>query len=159
MRVSNENVVWTRLSIAEVKSYLQVSQLERHCKSLESELEGVKTEIVRMIREKEGCLKENILLKQISQEKEALAKENDRLRMIIKHMLDEGSCNEPKTILKKEDSPLPDRSSPDGQEMHDHKLIDIDKKDGNISFKNTERIKLSFTLSLAMINSLSFQTA
>ena len=44
MRVSNENVVWTRLSIAEVKSYLQVSQLERHCKSLESELEGEKTE-------------------------------------------------------------------------------------------------------------------
>jgi len=140
---SSMNQIW-RVSTSKIKGSksVKVSQLERHCKSLESELEGVKTEIVRMIREKEGCLKENILLEQISQEKEALAKENDRLRMIIKHMLDEGSCNEPKTILKKEDSPLPDRSSPDGQEMHDHKLIDIDKKDGNISFKNTERIKL-----------------
>ena len=116
---------------------MQVSQLERHCKSLESELEGVKSEIVRMIREKEGCLKENVLLKQMSQEKEALAKENDRLRMIIQQMLDEGSCNEPKTILKKEDSPLPDRSSPDGQEMHDHKLNHIEEKDDNISFKNS----------------------
>ena len=116
---------------------MQVSQLERHCKSLESELEGVKSEIVRMIREKEGCLKENVLLKQMSQEKEALAKENDRLRKIIQQMLDEGSCNVPKTILEKEDSPLPDRSSPDGQEMHDHKLNHIEEKDDNISFKNS----------------------
>ena len=131
---------------------MQVSQLERHCKSLKSELEGVKSEIVRMIREKEGCLKENILLKQISQEKEALAKENDRLRMIIKHMLDEGSCNEPKTILKKEDSPLPDRSSPDGQEMNIHQLNETVEKDENLRFKNTKRIKLSFTNSLTIIN-------
>ena len=139
---------------------MQVSQLERHCKSLESELEGVKSEIVRMIREKEGCLKENALLKQMSQEKEALAKENDRLRMIIQQMLDEGSYNMPKTILEKENSPLPDRSSPDGQEMNIHQLNETVEKDENLSFKNTERIKLSFTNSLnIIINFLSFQNA
>jgi len=112
-----------------------------------------------MIREKEGCLKENVLLKQMSQEKEALAKENDRLRKIIQQMLDEGSCNVPKTILEKEASPFPDRSSPDGQEMNIYQLNETVDKDENLILKNTKRIKLSFTNSLTIIDTLSFQNA
>jgi len=76
-----------RTQSALVTKHVQVSQLKEHCRSLEGELDGVKSEIVRIIQEKQGCLEENCVLqqykkvcKELEKEREIWKAENEDLR-------------------------------------------------------------------------------
>ena len=83
---------------------------------MEGELDGVKSEIVRILSEKDGFLRENGMLKNLSNENESLKEENMRMRVQIQELIEEnkylGSPNssQAKILLQ-----LLDRSSPDGQ--------------------------------------------
>ena len=80
----------------------------------------MKCEIVRILSEKEGFLRENHLLKDLIKEKESLEQENARLRITIKQLMDHshGSCSQSaNTSHESIEFPLHDRSSPDGQEI------------------------------------------
>ena len=62
-------------------------QLKQHCKSLEGELDGVKSEIVRIISEKDGFFKENGILKDYKKAYEDIKKENLQLEKDIEKMM------------------------------------------------------------------------
>jgi hypothetical protein len=93
----------------------QVLQLKRQCRSLEGELESVKSEIVKILREKAGSLEENGILKEYKTSYEELAYENkQRKSQILKMVENTKSDNESGESVTAE---LLDRSSPDGQEI------------------------------------------
>ena len=58
----------------------QVYQLKQHCKTLEGELDDVKSEIVRILSEKEGFFKENGTLRDYKKSYEDLKEENMQLK-------------------------------------------------------------------------------
>ena len=93
-------------------------QLKRHCKSLEGELDGVKSEIVRIITEKDGFFKENGMLKDYKKAYEDIKKENLQLEKDIEKMIDDNkSFKSPNASQDNIVVELLDRSSPDGQEI------------------------------------------
>ena len=85
---------------------------------MEGELDGVKSEIVRILSEKDGFLRENGLLKDLSKENESLKEENMQMRVQIQELIEEkkwlGSPNSSQDNILIQ---LLDRSSPDGQEI------------------------------------------
>ena len=85
---------------------------------MEGELDGVKSEIVRILSEKDGFLRENGLLKDLSKENKSLIEENMRMRVKMQELIEEnrylGSPNSSQDNILIQ---LPDRSSPDGQEI------------------------------------------
>ena len=85
-------------------------QLKQHCRSLEGELDGVKSEIVRIITEKDGFLRENGFLKDLKMEKDDLKEENKKLKLDLTQLIEEKKHN-------RATNPSQDRSSADGQEI------------------------------------------
>ena len=93
-------------------------QLKRHCKSLEGELDGVKSEIVKIITEKDGFFKENGMLKDYKKAYEDIKSENLQLKKDIQKMIDDNkSFKSPNASQDNIVVELLDRSSPDGQEI------------------------------------------
>ena len=64
-------------------------QLKQHCRSLEGELDGVKSEIVRIITEKDGFLRENGLLNDLKMERDDLKEENKKLKLDLRQLIEE----------------------------------------------------------------------
>jgi len=97
----------------------EVFQLKQHCRSLEGELDGVKSEIIRILSEKDGVLRENQILKNLQTENKTLKEENRKLRKKYKQMVDD---NSPKRSAYSSDEgfelEIPARSSPDGEELN-----------------------------------------
>ena len=93
-------------------------QLKRQCKSLEGELDGVKSEIVKIITEKDGFFKENGMLKDYKKAYEDIKSENLQLKKDIEKMIDDNkSFKSPNASQDNIVVELLDRSSPDGQEI------------------------------------------
>ena len=97
---------------------LQVFQLKQHCRSLEGELDGVKSEIIRILSEKDGVLRENGILKELQLENQNLKEENRKLRERFERMLEINlPTQSPNSSQDDIELELPDRSSPDGEEL------------------------------------------
>jgi len=97
----------------------EVFQLKQHCRSLEGELDGVKSEIMRILSEKNGVLKENKSLKDLQIENEYLKVENKNLKLRFEQMVDDNSpFQSPNSSHENIGLELPDRSSPDGEELN-----------------------------------------
>ena len=86
---------------------------------MEGELDGVKSEIIRILSEKDGVLRENQILKNLQTENKTLKEENRKLRKKYKQMVDD---NSPKRSAYSSDEgfelEIPARSSPDGAELN-----------------------------------------
>ena len=96
----------------------QVFQLKQHCRSLEGELDGVKSEIVRIITEKDGFLRENGFLKDLKMERDDLKEENKKLKLDLRQLIEEKKHNRsPNPSQANLQLQLSNRSSPDGQEI------------------------------------------
>jgi len=97
----------------------EVFQLKQHCRSLEGELDGVKSEIMRILSEKNGVLKENRSLKDLQIENDALKEENKNLKQKFEQVFDNNSpFQSPNSSQEDIVLELPDRSSPDGEELN-----------------------------------------
>lgn len=97
----------------------EVFQLKQHCRSLEGELDGVKSEIMRILSEKNGVLKENKSLKDLQIENRYLKEENKNLKLKFEQMVDDNSpLQSPNSSHENIGLELPDRSSPDGEELN-----------------------------------------
>ena len=118
---------------------IQVLQLKQQCRSLEGELESVKTEIVKILREKAGTLEENGILKEYKKSYEDLDNENKQLkRQILKMIENKKSDNKSSEIVTTE---LPVRSSPDGQEIGSTQQQSYHCEDGTSLSLNDESIE------------------
>jgi len=96
----------------------EVFQLKQHCRSLEGELDGVKSEIIRILSEKDGVLRENGILKELQLENQTLKEENRKLRERFERMLEINlPTQSPNSSQDDIELELPDRSSPDGEEL------------------------------------------
>ena len=85
---------------------------------MEGELDGVKSEIVRILSEKDGFLRENGMLKNLSNENESLKEENMRMRVQIQELIKKnGYVGPPNSSQENIQVQSLDRSSPDGQEI------------------------------------------
>jgi len=97
----------------------EVFQLKQHCRSLEGELDGVKSEIMRILSEKNGVLKENKSLKDLQIENKHLKEENKNLKLKFEQMVGDNSpFQSPNSSQENIELELPDRSSPDGEELN-----------------------------------------
>jgi len=97
----------------------EVFQLKQHCRSLEGELDGVKSEIMRILSEKNGVLKENKSLKDLQIENRHLKEENKNLKLKFEQMVGDNSpFQSPNSSQENIELELPDRSSPDGEELN-----------------------------------------
>jgi len=97
----------------------EVFQLKQHCRSLEGELDGVKSEIMRILSEKNGVLKENKSLKDLQIENKHLKEENKNLKLKFEQMVGDNSAfQSPNSSQENIGLELPDRSSPDGEELN-----------------------------------------
>ena len=96
----------------------QVYHLKQHCKTLEGELDDVKSEIVRIISEKEVFFKENGTLKDYKKAFEDLKEENSQLRKERQNLNAENKyLKSPNASQDKNIQEILDRSSPDGEEV------------------------------------------
>ena len=113
-------------------------QLKQHCRSLEGELDGVKSEIVRIITEKDGFLRENGFMKNLKMERDDLKVENKKLKLDLRQLIEEKkhkrSSNPSQENFEVQSS---DRSSPDGQEI-ETVLQEMSSKE---NYKDTEALK------------------
>ena len=108
--------------------------------SLEGELESVKTEIVKILREKAGTLEENGILKEYKKSYEDLDNENKQLKhQILKMIENKKSYNESSESVKTE---LPYRSSPDGQEIGSTQQQTYYREDGTSLSLKDESIEI-----------------
>ena len=116
-------------------------QLKQQCRSLEGELESVKTEIVKILREKAGTLEENGILKEYKKSYEDLDNENKQLKSQILKMIENKKCdNEGSESVKTE---LPVRYSPDGQEKGSPSHQTYRREDGASLSRNDESIEIN----------------
>ena len=118
-------------------------QLKQHCRSLEGELDGVKSEIMRILSEKNGVLKENRSLKDLQIENDALKEENKNLKQKFEQVFDNNSpFQSPNSSQEDIVLELPDRSSPDGEELNKiSKESTSDKLCHGKQNKNDDQIK------------------
>ena len=111
---------------------------------MEGELDGVKSEIARILSEKHGFLRENGLLKDLSKENESLKEENMRMRVQIQELIKEnGYLGSPNSS---QDNILPqllDRSSPDGQEIET--ILQDQSAQENFKLTATKNIRMDET--------------
>ena len=115
-------------------------QLKQQCRSLEGELESVKTEIVKILREKAGTLEENGILKEYKKSYEDLDNENKELKSQILKMMGNKKCdNKSSKSFKTE---MPDRSSPDGRETGSTKQPSYYREDGTSLSQKDESIEI-----------------
>ena len=85
---------------------------------MEGELDDVKSEIVRILSEKEGFFKENGTLRDYKKSYEDLKEENMHLKKERKKMDEEIiSLKSPNVSRDKSIQEIHDRSSPDGEEL------------------------------------------
>ena len=113
-------------------------KLKQHCRSLEGELDGVKSEIVRIITEKDGFLRENGLLKDLKMERDDLKEENKKLKHDLRQLIEEKKhLRSPNPSQDNFQLQISDRSSPDGQEIE--MIIQEMSSKGN--YKDTEALK------------------
>jgi len=91
---------------------VEVIELKKHCKSLVDELDSVKSEIVKILTEKNNYLKQNDELQEYKASYEDLELENKQLKQqLLKMMEEQKSNNETKQAPEFLDA----RSSPDGK--------------------------------------------
>ena len=113
---------------------------------MEGELDGVKSEIVRILSEKDGFLRENELLKDLSKENESLKEENMQMRVQIQELIEEKKClGSPNSSQANILLQLLDRSAPDGQEietiLQDQSVQENFKPIGTTNSRRDERCK------------------
>ena len=85
---------------------------------MEGELDDVKSEIVRILSEKEGFFKENGTLRDYKKSYEDLKEENMQLKKERKKLNEEIIyLKSPNVIIDKSIQEIHDRSSPDGEEL------------------------------------------